>query len=141
MEPYINAFIYTECLIKIIAVGFVLGENSYLRDGWNVLDFVVVLASVLYYYQKYLSSTDHMATKGMQAFRSFRLLRPLRLIGRIESLKTMISTLLSSLQALGATLGLIIFCFVVYAIFGMNVWSGALHWRCYETEKPIDGEW
>ena len=32
-----------ECLCKIIAIGFIMSENSYLRDGWNVIDFIVVL--------------------------------------------------------------------------------------------------
>jgi hypothetical protein len=42
----INTIIYLECLFKVIALGFALGKNSYLRDGWNVLDFIVVLASI-----------------------------------------------------------------------------------------------
>lgn len=32
-----------ECILKIIAFGFVRGERAYLRDGWNVLDFVIVI--------------------------------------------------------------------------------------------------
>lgn len=33
-----------EALLKIISMGFVLSPNTYLRDGWNVLDFIVVVA-------------------------------------------------------------------------------------------------
>lgn len=36
-----------ECTCKIIALGFVFHKNSYLRDGWNVLDFIVVIISIL----------------------------------------------------------------------------------------------
>ena len=32
-----------ECFMKITAMGFVWGKGSYLRDAWNVLDFVVVM--------------------------------------------------------------------------------------------------
>ena len=46
-DPIINPIIYTECVFKIIAMGFVAGENAYLRDGWNVLDFVVVVSSAI----------------------------------------------------------------------------------------------
>lgn len=53
----------------------------------------------------------------------------------------MIRTLLNSMSALTATMGLTCFIFTVYAIFGMTVWSGALHNRCYTTEHPVDGEW
>jgi len=47
VEPYINAIIYAECIFKILAMGFVFGSNSYLRDSWNALDFVVVMSSVV----------------------------------------------------------------------------------------------
>jgi hypothetical protein len=32
-----------EALLRIIAYGFVVSKHSYMRDFWNVLDFVVVL--------------------------------------------------------------------------------------------------
>ena len=31
-----------EFFIKMIGMGFVLEKGSYLRDGWNILDFTVV---------------------------------------------------------------------------------------------------
>jgi hypothetical protein len=31
-----------ECLLKIMAMGFFMRKNSYLRNGWNVVDFIVV---------------------------------------------------------------------------------------------------
>ena len=33
-----------ECVVKIIVMGFVSSKNSYLRDSWNRLDFVVVVS-------------------------------------------------------------------------------------------------
>lgn len=36
--------IYTiEMMLKIIAMGFFMRAHSYLRDTWNILDFVVVI--------------------------------------------------------------------------------------------------
>ncbi|KRX07619.1 hypothetical protein PPERSA_11168 [Pseudocohnilembus persalinus] len=38
----------TECALKIIASGFIInGEQSYLRNLWNVLDFLIVIFSVV----------------------------------------------------------------------------------------------
>ena len=37
----------SEFLLKIIAMGFVLEKNTYLRNGWNVLDFTVVVSRYL----------------------------------------------------------------------------------------------
>lgn len=37
-------FIFTsECVMKIIAFGFVMHPGSYLRNGWNLLDFFIVV--------------------------------------------------------------------------------------------------
>lgn len=33
----------TECVIKIIAFGFVMHPGAYLRNGWNLLDFFIVV--------------------------------------------------------------------------------------------------
>lgn len=42
-EPYFIAIFCFESGIKILALGFALHKGSYLRNGWNVMDFVVVL--------------------------------------------------------------------------------------------------
>ena len=34
----------SECILKIMAFGLVLHKNSYLRVGWNLIDFVVVIS-------------------------------------------------------------------------------------------------
>ena len=37
-----------ECIVKVISLGFVCnGKRSYLRDPWNVLDFCIVVISVV----------------------------------------------------------------------------------------------
>jgi hypothetical protein len=32
-----------ECMIKIISMGFIVHPKAYLRDGWNWIDFIVVV--------------------------------------------------------------------------------------------------
>jgi hypothetical protein len=32
-----------EALCKIIAMGFAMHKNAYLRDAWNIIDFIIVL--------------------------------------------------------------------------------------------------
>lgn len=43
-EPYFLAIFTVECVLKIIAFGFILHKGSYLRSGWNILDFIVVVS-------------------------------------------------------------------------------------------------
>ncbi|KAJ4941432.1 hypothetical protein JOQ06_011311 [Pogonophryne albipinna] len=42
-EPYFIGIFCFEAGIKIIALGFAFHKGSYLRSGWNAMDFVVVL--------------------------------------------------------------------------------------------------
>jgi hypothetical protein len=32
-----------EASVKIISMGFIMHENAYLKDGWNWIDFIVVV--------------------------------------------------------------------------------------------------
>lgn len=41
---YVFLVIFTvECVLKIIAYGFVAHQGAYLRNGWNMLDFTIVV--------------------------------------------------------------------------------------------------
>ena len=66
-----------EAMLKIIAFGFVLnGKNSYMKSGWNVLDFIIVLSALI----SLVFNTD---LEFFKALRILRVLRPLRLIKRV----------------------------------------------------------
>ena len=45
---YVMAGLFTlEFTINVILYGFIInGKNSYMRDGWNVMDFVIVFFSL-----------------------------------------------------------------------------------------------
>jgi hypothetical protein len=36
-----------EMVIKLIAMGFIMDDGSYLRDNWNRLDFFIVVTSIV----------------------------------------------------------------------------------------------
>jgi hypothetical protein len=38
-------------------------------------------------------------------------------------------------------MGLAIFFFTIFSILGVAIWSGKIHYRCYTTPGPVDGEW
>jgi|TARA_B110000285_G_C14952660_1_gene527590 hypothetical protein len=41
MSNIISGVFVLECVVKIIAMGF-LGEKGYIKDNWNRLDFFIV---------------------------------------------------------------------------------------------------
>ena len=39
------SIVYTiEAILRILALGFVVHKKSYLRDPWNLIDFIVVIS-------------------------------------------------------------------------------------------------
>jgi len=45
---WIFLILYTaEMTLKILGFGFILNKNAYLRDYWNVLDFIIVFSAWL----------------------------------------------------------------------------------------------
>lgn len=45
MAGYVFTAIFTvESVLKIIAYGFIMHRNSYMRNGWNLIDLTVVLS-------------------------------------------------------------------------------------------------
>lgn len=67
-------FFGVEFLFKIIAYGFVMEENAYLRESWNILDFIIVVCSFI---DISIASIDLGFVKILRLLRT---LRPLRLI-------------------------------------------------------------
>ena len=42
-----TTFFLFEFMMKVIAIGFIMDNNSYLRDSWNQLDFIIVMFSLI----------------------------------------------------------------------------------------------
>lgn len=121
-----------EFIIKVLAIGFVCGKQTYLWDPWNWLDFIVVITSLL---------SLHPSLGNISALRTFRLLRPLKSISALPSMKLLVSTLLSSIRGLGEILVFASFFFLIFAILGVSLWNGMIHYRCWTTPEPFNGDW
>jgi hypothetical protein len=67
-------------------------------------------------------------------------LRPLRAITSIEGLKILVSSVLTALPLLKDTVIVLLFFFLIFAIGGVNLFSGMLKQRCvnYETGKEFE---
>ena len=81
----------SECLLKIVANGLVLHRNAYLRNGWNILDFGIVMIGLV----STALSLFNFSQFDVKALRAFRVLRPLRLISGLPGLQVGSCVLLS----------------------------------------------
>jgi hypothetical protein len=109
-----------EMIVKILAYGFVLEKEAYLRSSWNVLDFVIVLVSILN-----LASIG--PGKGLRVLRTLRVLRPLRMVNRLPELKVAVDALLLSFPSVADVAVLCIFFFLIFSSFGVNFLKGTFY--------------
>ncbi|XP_061701747.1 voltage-dependent T-type calcium channel subunit alpha-1H isoform X2 [Syngnathoides biaculeatus] len=123
LDDCIFAFFAVEMIIKMVALG-IFGSNCYLGDKWNQLDFVIVMAGVLEY------SLDGQ-NASFSAIRTVRVLRPLRAINRVPSMRILVTLLLDTLPMLGNVLLLCFFVFFIFGIVGVQLWAGLLRNRCF----------
>jgi hypothetical protein len=131
-EPLFTVVFTLEAVMKVIAQGFILDKNTYLRLAWNWLDFVVVLTSLL----SLIPSITNISV-----IRTFRLFRPLRSFTSLPAMKAIISTMIRSLTKLGEIMVVAIIFFYIFSVLGVILWAGKIHYRCYITPEPVNGDW
>ena len=109
-----------ESVFKIIAYGFAFHPGAYLRNGWNILDFIIVVIALL------STVLSYLAIKGfdVKALRAFRVLRPLRLVSGVPSLQVVLNSILKAMVPLFHIALLVMFVIIIYAIIGLELFSG-----------------
>ncbi|XP_051536382.1 probable voltage-dependent N-type calcium channel subunit alpha-1B isoform X3 [Myxocyprinus asiaticus] len=122
-EPYFIGIFCFEASIKIIALGFVFHKGSYLRNGWNVMDFVVVLTGIL---------TTVGSQFDLRTLRAVRVLRPLKLVSGIPSLQVVLKSIMKAMVPLLQIGLLLFFAIVMFAIIGVEFYMGKFHFTCFK---------
>jgi len=112
--------LYTgEMVLKILGLGFIFGKTAYLKDSWNILDFVVVVTSLMSVGgEDPAAATEEESAFNVSGFRAFRVMRPLRTISSIKGLKVLMSALIAAIPLLGDTLTILFGFFLTFAIAG-----------------------
>ncbi|XP_041819367.1 voltage-dependent T-type calcium channel subunit alpha-1G [Chelmon rostratus] len=135
-DDFIFAFFAIEMVIKMVALG-IFGKKCYLGDTWNRLDFFIVVAGMLEY-------SLNLQNVSFSAVRTVRVLRPLRAINRVPSMRILVTLLLDTLPMLGNVLLLCFFVFFIFGIVGVQLWVGRLRNRCfveYNFPFPLAAEY
>uniref|UniRef100_A0A3B1IDR0 Ion transport domain-containing protein n=1 Tax=Astyanax mexicanus TaxID=7994 RepID=A0A3B1IDR0_ASTMX len=128
-DDFIFAFFAVEMVVKMVALG-VFGPRCYLGDTWNRLDLFIVMAGMLEY-----SLDGHNVS--FSAIRTVRVLRPLRAINRVPSMRILVTLLLDTLPMLGNVLLLCFFVFFIFGIVGVQLWAGLLRNRCFLDDNSL----
>ena len=129
-EPYFLGIFTVEMTVKILANGFCLHGGSYLRNIWNIMDFVVVVTG----YITMFADEDLDLGIDLRTLRAIRVLRPLKLVSGVPSLQVVLKSILKAMAPLLQIALLVLFAIVIFAIIGLEFYSGALHKTCYKKE-------
>ena len=133
---FIFTFLFLiEALLKIMALGFFTnpydGIKGYIFNYWNILDFGVVIVSIVdFYFSMSQNTTDTQSLKSLKALRAVRALRPLRMISRNEGLKIAVKALFASIPAMANVLMVCLLFLLIFAIMGVNFFKGQFYsWK------------
>ncbi|XP_019732583.1 voltage-dependent L-type calcium channel subunit alpha-1C isoform X6 [Hippocampus comes] len=148
---YLFLIIFTvEAFLKVIAYGLLFHPNAYLRNGWNLLDFIIVVVGLFSAILEQATKGDGAAPMGgkaagfdVKALRAFRVLRPLRLVSGVPSLQVVLNSIIKAMVPLLHIALLVLFVIIIYAIIGLELFMGKMHKTCYHEhagtlaeEKP-----
>ncbi len=116
-----------EAIVKIIALGFAFsGKGSYIRDPWNILDFIIVASALTGVI------AGDASLSFIKALRILKILRPLRLIAKDKNLKIAIISLSRSIPNIVRLQVIVLFFVFLFAILQTTILSGEFY-HC-ETE-------
>uniref|UniRef100_A0A4W5NNR5 Voltage-dependent L-type calcium channel subunit alpha n=1 Tax=Hucho hucho TaxID=62062 RepID=A0A4W5NNR5_9TELE len=147
---YVFLVIFTiETFTKILAYGLVMHPSAYIRSGWNLLDFVIVVVGLFSVVAE--GTADHKPGEAhhaagkpggldVKALRAFRVLRPLRLVSGVPSLQIVLNSIMKAMVPLLHIGLLVMFVIIIYAIIGLELFLGRMHKTCFYLELNVDDD-
>jgi voltage-gated sodium channel len=95
-----------EIALRILAYG-----RSFWRDGWSLFDFIIVAIALM------------PATGGFAVLRSLRIIRALRLISTVKSMRRVMGGMLAAIPSMGAVVALLALIFYVGAVMATKLYG------------------
>ena len=94
-----------------LAIRLITDFKGFWRDPWRIFDFVVVAIALL------------PATGPLAVLRAFRILRVLRLVTKLESMRRVIMGLLRALPGMGTIVMLLLLIFYIFAVISTKLFA------------------
>lgn len=129
LELVFTILFTVEVVIKVSADGLVMHRQAYLRNGYNVIDFIVVLAALM---NQVLAEFDYPFVRTL---RLVRCLRPLRVISRNRGMKMVVNALFMSVGGIANVTFVLFLVWLMFAILGVSIFGGKLH-SCTDPSFP-----
>ena len=132
-ERFFLSCFFLEMVLKFLAFGLCRKDAKppgYFRDGWNWLDFIIVMEGLVSAGIEIFSGEEETPL-DISLMRVVRTLRPLRAVTKLPELRVLVEALLKSIPMLGTTILVCAFYFLVFGIAGVQFWQGQYRNRCF----------
>lgn len=124
-----------EAMAKICVYGFLLnGKSSYLRNPWNILDFIIVVVGIILFIWK-----DTEQLTSLRGLRVLRALRPIRVASRNEGMKVVVNALIQSIPPICNVLLVCLLFFLIFGILGVNLLKVRLFFVIQRAKYSVHG--
>jgi hypothetical protein len=138
IDVYLTVIFTIECVLKVIAFGFIRGPNAYLVDYWNWIDFTVVVTGLMMYLVPQQLLAPYLGEGfSLDFLRVFRVMRPLRALTVVPEMKKIVNTVLLSIPRLGNVGLMAMFLMTIFGILFVHFWGGIFFRACRATEQPV----
>jgi len=120
---------FLEMVIKMIAFGIIRNaQHGYLRDAWNVLDFVIVVISVLSDILTVLTAgSNETGFSAVTVVRGLRSLRALKAIKGSPGLRRVIRTVIGTIPVAADIAIFLAVVVMFFAAIGLNLYRGLFY--------------
>jgi len=133
-----------EMFLKMVTNGLYDCPEGYLKDPWNILDFVVVLVAWIsadYWFMPNPLGNLGSGLGALRTLRSLRALRPLRTIQRMPGMRLVVMVLFECFPVFINICMVVLFFFLVFAIMGVQFFAGRF-WYCNDDSvNRVDQCW
>ena len=117
----ITWYFTADLVIAILCKGLFIQNESMLRNGWAVLDVVVVSVSIA---GILATGGGGGAIKSLRSLRAFRALRALRAVSRLPALRLVIDALFMAVPKVKETVVVVLLFMYIFAVIGLQNFSG-----------------
>ncbi|CAF3236407.1 unnamed protein product [Rotaria socialis] len=109
---------------ELVLKWFAYGIKNYFTNGWNWLDFLIVVVSVLGSLLDSLGVADIPAFKSM---RTLRALRPLKALSRFEGIRVVVNALIGAIPSIFNVLLVCLVFWLIFSIMGVQLFGGKFY--------------
>ncbi|VDK79943.1 unnamed protein product [Onchocerca ochengi] len=102
------------------------------------MDFIVVASGAVTMMPFTSSDGEGRGSVDLRTLRAVRVLRPLKLVSGIPSLQVVLKSILYAMAPLLQIGLLVLFAIVIFAIIGLEFYSGIFHSACYNVHGEIE---